>query len=217
MRGAFPCRHVWQLRSFAQPRERFRAVNLMQLRQQALCGRLADQEIGIVLKLARAVRGNAKALRQSQQHQIEQHRDFGCFQREDAGVAARDGGHGRQRIGPVKRGIGQGNGKLVDLTTIGHIAEIDQPRNLLPFDQHVVIVRVLIEHRLTQRRKPFGQRSKGALLQFVDQRPTCGVGDLFAPRQGRLGIIQVPEKIGLPGRRMKEALQGFRQLPQPFA
>src|SRR5262245_6981491 len=123
-----------------------------QRRQRAPDRQLADGEVLVVRTLTLLVRRDARAETEPKLDEIEERSTLVGVERMRLVIAPQQVGRDREWTRLIENGVGDGHCRIGDRPAVHHVAEVDQPANLLiprkqvgpSAGEHVVIIRIVV-------------------------------------------------------------------------
>ena len=191
-------------------------IGLIQTLQQPEGRRLGDEEIVIVRKIPGAMRGDADTGRKPCSHQIEQHFGLVAIQRKSCGISRNDRRGSGIDVLDVEKGVGEGDGKLVDLAAVSHVAEVDEPPDLAAIDDEIVVVGILMQHGASQPCKPWQDAFFVTSVDAPHEAAMFGC-DILDPWLQRHHLVEVPQEAGAMRGGMAEAPHRMGEASQKAA
>jgi hypothetical protein len=138
---------------------------------------LSDGEVGVVGTLALLVGGDAGAGAEPDGGQTEDRGELGLGERQCVVPPAHNFARLDKRVLRCRHHVRDGNGEIGDRVRVDDVPEVDDARDALVVDEHVVIVEVSVHHGFRQTRE---QRSRVRVERgddAIDRGSDLGVVD----------------------------------------
>ncbi|CAB4579782.1 unannotated protein [freshwater metagenome] len=180
--------------------------------QQPQRRRLADGEVLVVGELACSVRRDRHAHREPRGDEVEQHAQLVRVElTARLHPATEEPARGGDDVGHVEQRVGQRHGRLVRPPSEGGVAEVDEPADVSVGDEHVEVVRVLVQH-LGGQPVEHGQHTLRVPVERpLHDVPVGRIGDVGEPGPHGLRVVEVPQEPRPVRRRVPEPAQSRRQ------